>query len=500
MLSRKALLIFGNKVLGIGLGYLALIVIGRYFPPADYGLIGFGLAFIGLLSFLGNLGYNSAHIKRISEGQPLARALGTYFTVKAVLVALFFAVAGIYLGLRTWVPGWGFSDARLGPVLMLITAYFGLFHIRAAISYTFIAQRNVARQEVGNLLENLIRILGTILVAFFGWGVVWFAASYAIAASVALLFMLAMFLRERYTIAAPDLEMFWLYTRFAAPAWLVVSISYLSLYTDRIMIEWFWGAAEVGYYFMAQGISMIPIMAGTAAALLILPLVSAAAAKGDHGEVRSLVLFAERHLLMLLVPGVVILMIFPSEVLQMIGVGYLPAATPLRLIALYALFNGLYIIFAYQLNGIDRRWPVAALAAGIALVNITLNLILIPKWGFGLGATGAAIAIVTSQGLGLIGVRMLSMHYAKTPWQVTNLRMIVAGGIMALVLIGMGMIHLPDRVWWLGIYSILGGLVYLGSLVMFREFGRRELSYFRALGSPKGLMNTIRKDLRRGDG
>lgn len=498
MLSRKVLVIFANRVLGIGLGYLALIVIGRYFLPADFGLIGFALAFIGLLSVLGDLGYNSAHIKRISEGQPLARCLGTFFSIKAGLLTMFFTVVGIYLGLRTWVPGWGFADPRIGPVLLLISIYYGLFHARSTINYTFIAQTNVARQETGNLIENLIRVLGTIAVAFFGWGVLWFAASYAIAAFIAFLFMLTIFLREHFIIARPDGMMFWHYTRFALPAILVVWVSYLSLYTDRIMIEWFWGAEEVGYYFMAQGISMIPIMAGSAAALMLLPLVSAAHARGDMGKVRSLTLFAERHLMMILIPLVVMLMVFPGEVLQLVGTGYLPAATPLRLIALYALFMSLYILFSYQLNGIDRRWFTAGVAAGVGVLNIALNIVLIPKGLGGLGATGAAIAIVTSQLLGLVAIRILSVRLAQTPWLSRNLRFLLAGGIMALVLFGIGLVQSPDRIYWLGAYGILGGLFYLGALVMFREFGKREVAFFLALGNPKGIADTIRQDLRQG--
>ncbi len=77
-MARKSFLIFLNMIAGSILGYLALFFILRYMGPGDYGIIGFGIAFVGMFAFISDLGFNFAHVKRISEGRDLEECIGTF--------------------------------------------------------------------------------------------------------------------------------------------------------------------------------------------------------------------------------------------------------------------------------------------------------------------------------------------------------------------------------------------------------------------------------------
>jgi O-antigen/teichoic acid export membrane protein len=69
-------------------GYLALFFILRYMGAESYGIMGFGLAYVGLFAFITDLGFNHAHIKRVSEGKDLKKCIGTFFVLKLVLIGI----------------------------------------------------------------------------------------------------------------------------------------------------------------------------------------------------------------------------------------------------------------------------------------------------------------------------------------------------------------------------------------------------------------------------
>jgi len=71
MIARKSALIASAKMLDGSLAYIALFFITRYMSPEDYGIVAFALGFAGLFSIFGTLGFNNAHIKKISEGKEL---------------------------------------------------------------------------------------------------------------------------------------------------------------------------------------------------------------------------------------------------------------------------------------------------------------------------------------------------------------------------------------------------------------------------------------------
>ena len=73
--------------------FLASIVLSRRLSPTDYGIIGFSLIFIQLLSQFEDLGINSAVIQK---EQLDAKLVQTAFTIKAV-IGLFLCVVAFII-------------------------------------------------------------------------------------------------------------------------------------------------------------------------------------------------------------------------------------------------------------------------------------------------------------------------------------------------------------------------------------------------------------------
>ncbi|MFQ5553691.1 MAG: hypothetical protein ACE5EW_08280, partial [Thermoplasmata archaeon] len=126
MIARRSMLFFLQNVIGAILGAVGIFVIARFTPnPTELlGLIGFGIGFVGVFFVVTNLGIPAAHVKRVSQGEPLDQAIGTYASLNLlqVGVALGAAVLGLYIW--TGVLGFGFETPLQLPVIYVMLAYY----------------------------------------------------------------------------------------------------------------------------------------------------------------------------------------------------------------------------------------------------------------------------------------------------------------------------------------------------------------------------------------
>ena len=69
MIGRRSLLIVISTIVASILSFVGLLAMTNYLGKDAYGNIAWVLATIGTLNVVSDLGFNSAHIKRVSEGQ-----------------------------------------------------------------------------------------------------------------------------------------------------------------------------------------------------------------------------------------------------------------------------------------------------------------------------------------------------------------------------------------------------------------------------------------------
>lgn len=103
MIARKSFLIVTSQFFTRFLGWIGLIVLAKLwggFAPVALGTIGFAMAFIALFNIVADLGFSSAHVKRVSEGKDLGTCLGTFATIKLILTGLMVLV--VFAAMFIW--------------------------------------------------------------------------------------------------------------------------------------------------------------------------------------------------------------------------------------------------------------------------------------------------------------------------------------------------------------------------------------------------------------
>lgn len=537
VLARKTILILGTNAIGAATGAVSLFFIGRYMTPGAYGMFGFAIGAIGIMVFLADIGFDRAHMKRVSEGQDLGDCLKTYLIGKSTLVALF-AIAA-FGSTVIWDRQVGFTDAATLPVLLVVTLFYLATEFRKYFEITYNALRQTARTQILNIVEFSVKVPLIIFAALaFGhangrwvpfrgiaeWGVsilgledgvsnetgaVMIAGAWAIGMGVSGLVALGQFLYHGFPVGRFRRDLLVKYIRFALPIALPAILAIIAVRVDSVMIGFFWADRDVGHYFAGQRIMTMLMVLPTAVTTLFFPMISEMASVGDRAGVRRLAAATQRMVSLIMVPAVMVLLVFTAEAIHVfLSDSYLPAVPILRVLGLYTLTVAFTLVSGSIVGGFNHP-EKAAIAGTLNLgVNLALNFILIPTSIkgvplLGLKGTGAALATLIGQVIFFFVITHYSRKYSGAGYLGRPVfKHFLAAGIAGTVMhfAKDPLFGQADRIWELAPAVAATLLLYAVLLLALRELGRKDLELFRDILDPGKMAHYVKTELRHREG
>lgn len=163
----------------------------------------------------------------------------------------------------------------------------------------------------------------------------------------------------------------------------------ITSYTSVIILGFFVTSAEVGIYRVADQMALLVSISLQAINLVVSPQFARLYAIGDKDRLQHLVTASARVVLSLTLPVVIMFLLFGKPILRFVfGAEFMPAYEPLSILALGQLVNSVTGSVGFLLIMTGHELDTARGMVIAAVVNIMLNLILIPLWG----TIGAALA------------------------------------------------------------------------------------------------------------
>lgn len=527
MLGRKTTLVIANTLVGGILGYAALKVIALYMGAGVYGQLAFAIGLMGTVSFLTDLGFYRAHLKRVSEGQDVGDCIVTYGALSFVMAGTYMALVFLALTVNRVFLHRPFVSTTETAVV-LIAAYNAALIIRKVGGGTFYALRENARSELVVLSEHLVRVPATILFALFyasakgrqgpifdllrdvspGFARFVFAhgadflavAMLAAAATSAAVSLIVV--AKKHPLGEFDMDLLRKYAAFAAPVMVASAVTSVSTYIDKAAIGFFWTEAEAGRYYGVQRLLAFLSVVQNAVGTMLFPAMSEQHASGNHDRLRSLISRSLRHLSMLLVPAAFGLTVLARPSIRiLLSNEWLGADVILSILAFTTVIQGFTTPFGSSIWGSDRPKTMASINILRALLTVGLTMVLVPSalFGvplFGLRGEGAALALLAASVVtvalqvraaearpGLDLVPRLAKHW-------------IAGLGMALVLWWLQLNVFPVVRWFhLLAYVGLGAGIYYALLVVLGEFKREDWEFYRQSLHPAKMARYIRREL-----
>lgn len=154
---------------------------------------------------------------------------------------------------------------------------------------------------------------------------------------------------------------------------------YILNQSDRIMIKQFCGASDTAFYSLAYNCAMIPIMLATATNIAWSPWSSEKIHEEKYGDVRKASYY---YILLFYCVVLGIFVLGPEVILILGGKKYAEAVNVLPPVVMGAAFQFLYNLYVALEQFAKKTVGMAFGTMAAALINIGLNWLLIPRYGY----------------------------------------------------------------------------------------------------------------------
>lgn len=461
VVGRNILSRLGAKLATYPLGLLASVLLIRYLGVERLGQYAYVSTFASLFALLAGAGLpilltREAARDKASAGRLLGGVLALQYGLSALTVVTVGVSALVLNPLRLALPiavaGVGVAVSALGAPYLAILNAFEKMHLSSAIE----------------VLSTVFRV-GLILAAI--------QLRLDVTGLVAILLLnpfAALFLTrlacERYCVSRTPVENPALLKSLlvsSLPFALMVIFNNVYYRVDIIMLEKIQGHSAVGIYAAGYKVIDVLMIIGANVAGVLYPRM--AAQSGTPEALGRTLETTYRYLTALAIPvSVVVTVLAPGLVAVLFGSAFSESVLPLRILAWSLAPTFMYLPLAHALNAAGREWQWVAVLAINTVVNLVLNLVLIPAYG----AVGAAASTGVCELVGLILVSLLVRRISRLRYLSTLTPVLAASAFLGIPL------------WYLGDEHVAAGLTlalagYAAALHVFGFFGGKALLALR---------------------
>lgn len=471
---RNTALILVARVGSRLLALVTVVLVLAHLQPEGFGRFQLVVNVSGLVTVILDLGFNTLY-QREAARRPMeiSRYLSNLVSVRLILALVALCVFASVL--------WLFGKAEFilpGFVMMVLSSYASL------LRGTLYAVQRLGFEAVAIVLESLV-LLGLVLygvasdrgVGYFLWA---YAATYGFScAYFGVLISVRRLARIRWRLEL-DLIRHWFWGGLPFALAFVITTIYFRI--DVPILDAIKGDVQVGWY----GAAYKPFEALLFVPLSMLSVVFPVLAVYHRESPQRVAWAVSRFYKALLALG------WPASVGTFVMVDafravyrYPEAAPALRVLALGIVFMFVSSAFIGALNAIDRQVAFTWAALGSMVVNLVLNLVLIPQFGY-LGASWATV--LTEVALCILGWTLVARYLVPVPVPVLSWRILLAGALMGVALWPLQHVTGPPA-----LAVVVGGAVVYGAALLAlggldrqeKELVRRSLRLPGALAVPR---------------
>jgi len=368
--------------------FVLLIIAGRYLGSVDYGIFTFALAFVFMFEIFTDFGLRGLSQRVVARDKRLStKYFGNILVWKLVLSAIIFVILILSINVLKSSP-----KTRLAVYIIGFATILKSFKLTCQSFF-----RAFERFDLDALtmwIERLsLLIIGTI-VLLGGGGLVYFASVFVIVRSFDLVITFAI-LNWKIVKVIPKFDIGFLkkVQVEALPFGLFSVIIILYSYADTVMLSFIRTDAEVGLYNAAykiyEGLTVFPSII----CAVLYPRLSQLSILNNKAH--SVLSFrASKYMFIVSLPILVCGILLSKNIINtLFGEEFQQASFALQILLLGIIFVFQIWLLQTILNSIDKQKIVMYIGLTGLVINICLNLLLIPKYGF----KGAAATTLLSE-------------------------------------------------------------------------------------------------------
>jgi O-antigen/teichoic acid export membrane protein len=491
LIAKSSIIVFVGVILSKVFLYLFKVIIARYFGPEVYGFFSISLMILTLFVVVSLFGLSEGLLRFIpiylgkNEIKKVSWLLKT-----ASLIAL---VSSIIFSFVLYFSAYWISNTIFhNPILIIylkisafVIPFLALSNIYLSVIRAF--ERITAYSFILNIFQNLVKLVFLLILIFFGLK----SNSIMIAYLIGTMSMLAIsYLFCKYKIS----ELFGKFhvsktekkkikfSVFAYSLPLMFSSIFYLVYTwiDSFVIGTLRvnGIVEVGIYNAAVPIALILAIFPELFMQMFYPFITKEYAKKNYKLIQDLSKQITKWIFIISLPIFIIMFIFPGAVINIFfGQKFLSSEFTLRILSLGVFISILNGFFTTLLSMAGKSKTIFANLIVTSLINLILNIILVPKYGIIGAATSTTIAWVLLTIVLFVQVRLV-LGFVPLKKKLVSIFLISLVPALILIIVRQ---FVAVNVLTLIVLGILFVLVYLLAILLIKGFDRNDLGILRSI-------------------
>ena len=391
--AKNTVFSFVLKILGLILSYVFIVLVSRCFGAESYGRFSIAFTILNIFSLVFALGIPDATIKIVSD-----KSINSKFNFRttSLILLIFSALVGslILYSISEFLSNFykdenlkGYfivSAITLPPLILLRFNYETLRGKNDIIRFGFLSH------VIPFFLTSIL-----IIIAFYYYNIVddsIVIIAYAI--GIVLAFTLSVFWIKKVDNSQLNLKRYSAkqLMHYSFPMLATSSFIFIMGWTDTLMLAYYNDKADVGIYNVVIRIARIAIIAITSVNLVLAPKVSELYSNSEFGKMKQLIAKSTKLIFIVTLPLVIIIILANKFVLSIFGDEFISGGVALIVVMLSQLFNAISGSSGQVMNMTGNHKMLRNFTIYSAILNIALNLLLIPSYGI----LGAAIATASS--------------------------------------------------------------------------------------------------------
>ena len=401
--AKGSAIVFVGSLLSSILIFVGRLIIIRYWSQSDYGVFSLALVILTIITIVASLGMKEGVIRSIAynRGKKDYKKIPELISTSILLSIVTSIFLGIFLfffsepmannifhdsALVTPLKVFAFGVPFLTLIDIIVSIFRGFNQVKPTVYFQYI-------------LINLLFPIFLLVVVFFDKSAVNIYYSY-IASSIVVSILMLIYV---YKYTTPS-EVFSVKSAISTTGRKLLSFSLpllgstmffiIVIWTDTLVLGAFKSSSEVGLYNAASPLAQFLSFPLGSIGFIFMPVLSELYARKRLNEIRRNFSMITKWLSLITLPLFLIFFLYADTIVTyLFGQEYLLSANALRILSFGYMIHNISGPNSSALIGIGENRFIMYNSFAIAILNIILNIILIPPYGIEGAATASAIAL-----------------------------------------------------------------------------------------------------------
>ncbi|WP_264555310.1 flippase [Halocatena marina] len=460
-------IIFVGFIIQLGLGFVGKLLIGRLLGNVNYGLVNIGVTVMSTAGIILLLGLDTGISRYLPRQERSADRRGVLVSAFSVVMPVAL-IAGVLMAVFAGdIASIIFKDPAAEPIIQIFAMTLPVMILIRLTGGTIRGQQEaLPRVLLQNIGLPVVRF-GLIVVVVLALGLGAGGVSKAYLGAYALIGLGALYYLYRYTNLfdrTPATPMRRKLLVFSAPLIIASTMNMIHANIDVFILGFFQSTGEIGVYTAVYPLSKLLKVGLTTFGFLFMPLISELHSNGERGEMRRTYQIVSKWVLLMTLPVLLVYLTYPDIVIRYtFGPEYISGGLPLAVLSIGFFAHTVSGPSGDTLTAQGKSKLVMIDNIVVAVVNVGLNLILVPRYSVLGAAIATTVAFLAMNSLYVIQLyRSIGVH----PFRRATL-----GPALGSIAVWVGLTQLVGAVWTVTgplflLLTTVFGVVYLGLILV----------------------------------